>query len=223
MTFSPASVDTVVMVLAVISTLAILSVVYRENAFYRLFEHLFVGVATGFGVFVTWRDAISDNFYHPLVAGSWYVVIPMLVATLFYTVFIPKYAWMSRFLISVLFGLGAGAMFRGFASEVFPQVQSSFLSVVPHAAVGDAKEVTVGGALNNIVFLGTLICVMVYFFFSFRHENKVVQKTARTGRWLLMIAFGATFGSTVMARFSLLIDRIRFLLDSGGTFLHWFR
>ncbi len=223
MTFSPASVDTVVMVLAVISTLAILSVVYRENAFYRLFEHLFVGVATGFGIFVNWRDAISDNFFHPLVNGCWYVVIPMLVATLFYTVFIPKYAWMSRFLISVLFGLGAGAMFRGFATEVFPQVQSSFLSVVPHAAVGSAKEVTVGGALNNIVFLGTLICVMVYFFFSFRHENKVVQKTARTGRWLLMIAFGATFGSTVMARFSLLIDRIRFLLDSGGTFLHWFR
>jgi len=223
MTFDPAVVDKAVMVLACISTLAILSVVYRENAFYRFFEHIFVGVATGFGIFVTWRDAISGNFWQPLTHGAWYVVIPMLVSLLFYTVLIPKYAWMSRFLISVLFGLGAGATFRGFATEVFPQVESSFLSVVPRAAAGDVPAVTWGLALNNIVFLGTLICVMVYFFFSFRHENKAIQKTARTGRWLLMIAFGATFGSTVMARFSLLIDRIRYLLDSGGQIWHWFR
>ncbi|MBI5831415.1 MAG: hypothetical protein HZB16_03785 [Armatimonadetes bacterium] len=223
MTFSPASVDTMVMLVAVVSTLAILSVVYRENAFYRLFEHLFVGVATGFGIFVTWRDALSENFWQPLSHGSWYVIIPMLVSLLFYTVMIPKYAWMSRFLISILFGLGAGATFRGFATEVFPQVKSSFLSVVPRAATEAGAAVSTGQALNNIVFLGTLICVMVYFFFSFRHDNKIVTKTARTGRWLLMIAFGATFGSTVMARFSLLIDRIRFLLESGTAMGHWFR
>ncbi len=32
------------------------------------------------------------------------------------------------------------------------------------------------------------------------------------GRWLLMISFGATFGSTVMARMSLVIDRLLFIL-----------
>jgi hypothetical protein len=33
------------------------------------------------------------------------------------------------------------------------------------------------------------------------------------GRWLMMVAFGAMFGSTVMARMSLLVARLQFLLD----------
>jgi hypothetical protein len=216
MTVAASTVDTVVKWTAVIATLAVLSVVYRENAFYRFFEHLFIGVATGFGIFVTWRDALSEMWWKPLSNGYWYWIIPLLVSLLFYTIYLPKYAWMSRFVISVMFGLGAGAAFRGFATEVFPQVTSSFLPILPHGAAAGAPAVTWTDALNNVVFLVTLICVMVYFFFSFRHENKGVQGTARAGRWLLMIAFGATFGSTVMARFSLLIDRIRFLLEAVG-------
>lgn len=200
--------------LAVIATLAILSVVYKENAFYRFFEHVFIGVATGYGIFITWRDALSQSWWKPMCEGGWFWILAPLVALMFYTVYLPKYAWMSRFVISVMFGLGAGAAFRGFATQVFPQITASFLPVIPGGSGEHA--VSWGDALNNLVFLTTLICVMVYFFFSFRHENKAIQGTARLGRWLLMIAFGATFGSTVMARFSLLIDRIRFLLESFG-------
>jgi hypothetical protein len=35
---------------------------------------------------------------------------------------------------------------------------------------------------------------------------------ARVGTWFLMVAFGASFGYTVMARVSLLISRVQFLL-----------
>ncbi|NQU06577.1 MAG: hypothetical protein HQ568_10825, partial [Calditrichaeota bacterium] len=35
--------------------------------------------------------------------------------------------------------------------------------------------------------------------------------TARAGIWVLMVAFGAAFGYTVMARISLLIGRMDFL------------
>lgn len=192
--------------LGAIATLAILSVVYKENKLYRFFEHVFVGVATGYGVFITWRDALSSTWWEPLHAGGWFWILAPLVSLLFYTVFFPKYAWLSRFLISILFGLGAGAAFRAFASQVFPQVSGSFLPLVP------SDTVTTADALNNLVFTITLLSVMVYFFFSFRHGNPAIRGTAKLGRWLLMIAFGATFGSTVMARFSLLIDRLDFLL-----------
>ncbi len=198
-----------------IATLAILSVVYKENAFYRFFEHLFIGVATGFLVFVVWRDALSTTWWEALTKGYWYWVFAPCVALLFYTVYFPKYAWLSRFLISVLFGLYAGQAFRAFASMVFPQVASSFLPLWPRAG-----EVTWGDVVNNVIFLITLFSVMVYFFFSFRHRMPGVTSTAKLGRWLLMIAFGAIFGSTVMARFSLLIDRIQFLL---GEWLHLVR
>jgi hypothetical protein len=38
-----------------------------------------------------------------------------------------------------------------------------------------------------------------------------------TGRWAMMVGFGAIFGSTVMTRFSLLIDRMYFV------WIEWFR
>jgi hypothetical protein len=41
----------------------------------------------------------------------------------------------------------------------------------------------------------------------------VLRNAAAAGRWLMMIAFGAMFGFTVMARLSLLIDRMLFLLN----------
>lgn len=216
MTVAPATVETITSIVAILATLAILSVVYRENPVYRFFEHLFVGVATGYGVVVIWSNYLGPGFCKPLTEGVWYVIIPALFSMLFYTIFFPRYAWLSRFLISILFGLGAGQVFRGFTTEVFPQITGSFLPLLPREAIGDTPAVTWWTVLDNTAFLVTLLSVMTYFFFSFRHEHKSVARTARLGRWLLMIAFGATFGSTVMARFSLLIDRLQFLFDGVG-------
>lgn len=190
-----------------VCTLAIFSVLYRENRFFRLFEHIFIGVATGYGIFVAWRDGLESIWWKPMVEeGRWYWIFAPLVASLYYTVYFKKYAWMSRFLIIILFALGAGAEFRAFATQIFPQITSSFLPILP------GKGVTWTEAVSNLIFVVTLLSVMTYFFFSFRHESKAVQATAGLGRWLLMVAFGATFGSTVMARFSLFIERMQFLL-----------
>ena len=54
--------------------------------------------------------------------------------------------------------------------------------------------------------------MLFYFFFSVEHTGpgKVV---ARTGILFLMIAFGAAFGYTVMARMSLLIGRLTDLIE----------
>lgn len=195
---------------AAIATLAILSVVYRENPFYRLFEHLYIGLATGFGIVIAWRDVLKELWWTPLSGGCWYWIFPPLLAALWYTIYFPKYSWMSRFLISILFGLGAGLVFRGFANQVFPQITSSFLPLVPDPNATPPTDWA--DVASNAAFLITLVSVMIYFAFSFRHEHKAIAGTARLGRWLLMVAFGATFGSTVMARFSLLIDRLEFLL-----------
>lgn len=61
---------------------------------------------------------------------------------------------------------------------------------------------------------------LVYFFFSKEHTGLVFGGLARIGVWFLMIAFGGSFGFTVMGRISLLIGRIQFLI---GDWLHLFR
>ena len=53
--------------------------------------------------------------------------------------------------------------------------------------------------------------MLIYFFFSLEHKG-VIGGISKIGVWFLMIAFGASFGFTVMARMSLLIGRIQFLI-----------
>ena len=58
----------------------------------------------------------------------------------------------------------------------------------------------------------SVLCCLVYFFFSFEHKG-VVGKVARVGIWVLMITFGAAFGYTVMGRIALLAIRLEFLVN----------
>jgi hypothetical protein len=53
----------------------------------------------------------------------------------------------------------------------------------------------------------------MYFFFSREHKG-ALGATARVGITFIMVAFGASFGFTVMARISLLIGRFYFLLHN---------
>lgn len=64
---------------------------------------------------------------------------------------------------------------------------------------------------NLIIILG-VITTLVYFFFSMEHKG-FVGKVSRVGITFIMIAFGAAFGYTIMARISLFIGRIQFLLS----------
>jgi hypothetical protein len=68
------------------------------------------------------------------------------------------------------------------------------------------------GTIANWVFMITLICVMTYFLFSFEHSRPGIRQASLVGRYLMMICFGAFFGSTIMARMALLVERLQFLL-----------
>lgn len=50
-----------------ISTFAIYSVLYAENRFYRLFEHIFIGLAAGYGVYITWAQVLGPKWWAPMV------------------------------------------------------------------------------------------------------------------------------------------------------------
>ncbi len=63
-----------------------------------------------------------------------------------------------------------------------------------------------------------VVCGLIYFFFSLEHKG-MFGWTSQVGIYILMVAFGATFGYTVMARVSLLIGRMSDLGIWLGSFL----
>jgi hypothetical protein len=123
---------------------------------------------------------------------------------------------MARISIGVLLGLDAGQQFQKFSGLYYKQISTTFKPLIPQGAqqtaLGPVKAVSWSGAVNNWIFLAIVVCVMTYFFFSFEQKNTAVRKTASAGRWMLMMAFGAIFGSTIMARMALFISRVDFLI-----------
>ena len=67
-------------------------------------------------------------------------------------------------------------------------------------------------AIDSLALMVGVFSVLCYFFFSAEHKG-ALGVFSGTGIMFLMVAFGASFGYTVMARESLLIGRLRFLLD----------
>ncbi|MEN6371029.1 MAG: hypothetical protein ABFD64_03365 [Armatimonadota bacterium] len=202
-------------IIAVICTLAIFSILYKENPYYRLFEHIFIGLACGQGVFITWTDMIKPKWWDVLfVQGQWWWAFALPAGLMFYYVFSKKNSWISKLMFGFLMGLGAGMAFQDFANMTIPQIRGSFKPVIPTPGV----PATV--AVNNFIFVFILITIMSYFFFSIDHKTKTMRGSAKLGRWFLMFAFGAMFGSTVMARMALFIGRLDFLIG-WGTKISW--
>ena len=191
--------------IAAIGTLAIYSVLYKENPAYRLAEHIFIGAAAGYGIYVTWVELLKPSWWDRIVQGEWYWIFALLAGSMFYFIYSKKYVWISRIIFGALLGLISGLAFKGFAGINIDRIHASFKPVYGHG-------MAIGQIANNVLFLIILMAVMSYFFFSFEHRTPARRIPASMGRWFLMFAFGAMFGSTVMARMSLLIGRMYFLL-----------
>ncbi len=193
-----------------LSTLAIFSVLYAENRFYRFFEHVFIGLASGYGVYMTWSEVLGPKWWDPMIhGGRWYWSFAAVVGSMFYFIYSKKHMWISRIIFGFFMGLAAGGMFREFYEIYFPQMGASMKALTgPGMSVWDT--------LNVVIVYVILLTCMAYFFFSFDHKRPILRNSAAAGRWFLMIGFGAIFGATVMGRMTLFIGRFNFLLNDWG-------
>lgn len=195
--------------IAAFFTLAIYSFLYKDNVVYKITENIFIGVAAGYYVVVQWFDVVKPDLYDPMIKeGKFHLIIPLVLMLLMFTRVVGKWGWLSRIPIAFMVGVGAGlAIPTTMKAMIVEQVKGTMNIQYMQA---DPYGLVLGFAGGLILFVGT-ICSLVYFFFSKPHEG-ITGKVARVGVWVLMIGFGASFGYTVMARISLLIGRVLFLL-----------
>jgi hypothetical protein len=199
-------------------TLFIFSFLYKDNPLFKLAEHLYVGVSVGYTIVKAYDTVIVHLIVKPIVEqGEITLLIPVAIGLLMLTRYVPKAAWMSRYAFAFIVGLGSGlAIPRTISSFILKQVEDT---VRPLLSMAGADGLTFSTSLlnpasnlNAIIIIVGVSSVLFYFFFSIEHSGpgKVV---ARTGIVFLMIAFGAAFGYTVMARMSLLIGRLTDLIE----------
>lgn len=187
-------------------TLSLFSFLYRDNSFYKLAEHIFAGLSAGYYVGLIWHSIILQQMINPMFDnGKWYLVFPGLLGVLMFSRFFKKYNWISRISLAFVMGNTAGIfLLSELHGKVLPQMQSTMNSLVPGRGVG--------GYILGLIVVAGVLSTLLYFYFSREHKG-LLGGTAKVGIWFIMVSFGAHFGYTVMARISLLIGRVQFLID----------
>ncbi|MDP2859639.1 MAG: hypothetical protein Q8P50_16935 [Bacillota bacterium] len=191
-------------------TLAILSILYKENPVYRFAEHLFVGTSVGYSVMTAWFTYGKPTIMKSIIAeGKWTYIFPVLIGLLIYTRYIKNIAWLSRYCIGFIIGYGSAyVLTRDPRPLVLTQAVATFK---PLWVAGDLFQ-----TFSNWVLVLGVAGTLTYFFFTSRRTG-VIGAGATIGKWVMMVAFGSAFGNTVMARISLFLGRMQFLL---GKWLH---
>ncbi|MFP4498242.1 MAG: hypothetical protein ACLFQV_08520 [Vulcanimicrobiota bacterium] len=205
-------------------TICIFSFLFEDNPLYKFAEHLFVGVSAGY-----WMATIFQNVIKPNLAGNiyeaamllskegtfnvekWSFVIAGVLSIMLLLKLVPKISWISRWPLSFMVGIASGlGIVLTMEAFVFKQIDATIINlIVRHADNTIAWEPTIRAWM---IVIG-VCCSLLYFYFSVEHKGLFFGTTSRIGVFVLMMAFGAAFGYTVMARVSLLIGRMLFFRD----------
>ncbi len=193
--------------MAVFFTFSIFSFLYKDNPFYKFAEQVFVGLSAAYWLIYLYYSIMIPNLFTKLIndfSGNLILLIPAALGVMMLMRLIPKAQWLSRFPIAIMIGTSAGiSMVRYAKSDLLSQISATMIN--PFAAVN------VSDIIGNFLLIIGTICGVYFFYFSKKQEG-LSAVPSKLGIWFLMISFGASFGYTVMARISLLIGRLDFIL-----------
>ena len=188
---------------AAIFTLAIFSFLWKDNPLYKVAEALAVGLSAGYFTVILARTSLTRTLIDPLFGeGRLIFIIPAVLGLLMYLRLSRNWTWLSRYPLAFYMGIASGA-------ALGPTILAYVVRQIEYTIV--PMGFTTWAGIQNILIVIMVFSALFYFFFSVEHKG-VFGVTARFGVWIIMIAFGAQFGFTVMARISLLIGRVQFLL-----------
>lgn len=183
----------------------IFSFVIKENPAYRLCEHIFVGAAAAYGISVGYQNLITQAWNPITKDGKFIYIVPVLIGLMAYARFIKPIAWMSRYPMALLAGVGAGISLYGVTnSDLLNQIKANMLPL---------------NTVNNAIMVLGVLAILVYFFFAIDHKGPIKQVSV-AGRYLLMITFGVSFGNVVMGRISLLLGSLQDIMGKWLGIIH---
>lgn len=208
---------------AVFLTLATFSFLYKDNPFYKIAEHIVVGVSAGYFVIILWHNGLVPNLFQHLADGDWYLlwlnssaawyIIPAILGVMMWARFSHKYQWLSRWPMAMYIGISVGVaipleMANRVNKQLYAMMDQFNTTDFFGGGVGNVNLLDPFSGLSEVIIFAGATSALVYFFFSKAHSG-AFGKVATFGIWILMIGFGASFGFTVMARISLFINRMQ--------------
>lgn len=198
-------------------------VIYFHN-FVR--PNLIDAVVNGFKKVGEMQAAGTYSFVDSILKnGGIWAIIPGVMGFLILFRLSRKLGWLSRYSIGFYMGTAMGiAIPVTFQASIIEQVRGTILQTATTTPtpvfnlnffapfITDPSWSAFVLAVSGPLVIIGIFCTLIYFFFSKEHTG-VVGVFSKIGIWFLMLGFGASFGATVMARISLLIGRMDFLIN----------
>jgi len=193
-----------------ILTICIWSLLYKENPFYRLVEHMFIGTAMGYAIVINIRN-INTVTVSQIIAGNYIYILAFPLGLMVYSRFFPKsIRWLNRIPVSMAVGTSIGLSLRSTPDVyIFQQLKAQFLPLF-----GSGAALT---DFSNIMLFVSFLFTAVYFIYTvFPSKTSLAGRGFNTameiGKNMLMLQFGVQFGNTVVQRAAMLIPRMQFIL-----------
>jgi len=190
--------------LAAFFTIAATSYAFRDNLVFKFAENTFIGIAAGHAIVMGVKN-IRDYGWTHIMSGEMIYVVVFVLGIMMYARFSDEYYWLYRYPIAFLVGNGIGISIRAaIHSDFIVQVRATASPLIASDALGTVNAL--------ITFVGC-ITAMSHFIFTYeKMDEGVLGWFPRIGRSMMLLAFGASFGNTVMSRFGMYQGRIIFLL-----------
>jgi hypothetical protein len=187
--------------------------IFKENPAFRIVEHLFIGISAANSIVLTYEQFIRSTIQVSIMQNGHYeLFIPVVIGCLIYTRFLPSkdQNWLARVPIAFWIGISSAiVILRAFRANFSVQLAATFLPLTNRAAFAWTGE----SIFNNLVIIIGVFTVLTYFFFTVEHKGALAY-SAKVGRYVMMVAFGAAYGNTIMARSAVLLGRMQYLLGN---------
>ncbi|MCL2548992.1 MAG: hypothetical protein FWE76_07510 [Symbiobacteriaceae bacterium] len=192
-------------------TLGIYSILWKENYYYRVCEHIFVGATSAYLVVTSYANTIKPAIEVDMIEkGMWWQIIAIALGCMIYFQPFAQFRWLSRFPIALWIGFNAG--FAGLTMRtIMPMIVSVRATMLP-LVVFTNGTFDLLRSFNNTVFVLSTTMTLLYFFFSFE-KLASAPGVLKVCRWVMMLSFGVGFGNTVMNRITLVMGRFSFLFS----------
>lgn len=184
-------------------TLAYFSFLIKENRFFRFAEASVIGTAGG-NLVVVAITTLRGSLFEPLIHGKYLYIIPLILGILLFTRYYKKYAYLTRYPVALILGVGVALGIRGtIDATIVGQTRGVIMLGFPTGNVFTT--------VNNFLMIIATLTTLCVFFFTFRTGTKFLY-VQRIGRLFIMVAIGGILASQMFGQFSILIARIKFLL-----------